>query len=426
MNTRKMNIVIVGAGFGGLAAAKSLAGIKECDILVLDQNNYHLFQPLLYQVAMAALSPAEIAVPIRSELSSQKNVQVLLGKVMRVDLSQHFISTDFDCFHYDYLILACGANHSYFQHPEWEEFAPGLKTLEQATEIRRRVLLAFELAEREKNPSRKTQLLSFVIIGGGPTGVELAGALAEISRLTIQKDFRSIDFSEIQILLIEAGSHILPTFSQESSDKATKDLQSMGVTVLSNSKVTNITSEGIYIGSHFIPSMTILWAAGVRASRINESLCLPLDPQGRAFVGSDLSIPGHPEVFIIGDQAHAVENGKTLPGLAPIAIQQGIFVAQTIQCDLKNNARKPFHSVDKGQLATIGRKLAVGEYKGLRFQGLFAWLLWMIIHIYYLVGFKNRIWVFGEWLWSYVFFQRGARLIIHKNWKSDDSPIDLP
>ena len=428
----KKRIVIVGAGFAGLAAAKKLIGHRDFDVTVIDRRNHHLFQPLLYQVAMAGLSPADIAAPIRGVLGHQQKSshQVILDQVVRIDLAERKVFTTTREFSYDYLILACGAKHSYFGHQEWEVHAPGLKSLEEATEIRRRVLTAFEYAERTIDPDEEKRYLTFVVIGGGPTGVELAGALGEISRYTLSRDFVHIDPKRTRVLLIEAGPRILPSFSEKLSQQASRDLERLGVTVWTSSFVTNVNEEGVWLGTERVRAATVLWAAGVQASELNRTLQLPLDKQGRAMVEEDCSIKDHPEVFIIGDQcnfSHSHDKPKNdttdqkparpLPGLAPVAMQQGRAVAANIKRDLQGKPRVPFHYNDKGQMATIGRRYAIVEVKAFKFSGFFAWLTWLFVHIYYLIGFKNRLFVLMQWSWSYFTFRRGARLIVQKQWQ---------
>ena len=415
----RKKVVIVGGGFGGLNAAKRLAKKKaDLDIVLLDRHNYHLFQPLLYQVATAGLNPGEIAVPLRTVFSKYRNVQVLLCEVKKVDLGAKQLQTDCGEIPYDYLILACGAKHSYFGNDDWEIHAPGLKTLEQATEIRRRVLLSFELAERESDPSKEKKLLTFVIVGGGPTGVELAGALGEITRFTLNHDFRHIDPRKARIILIEAGSRILTQFDPTLSARAARDLENLGVTIWTDSRVTGISADGVTLGSEQVNASTVIWAAGVRPSSLNAGLGVELDRAGRVIVGPDLSIPGYPETFVIGDQACVHENGRTLPGLAPVAMQEGRAAADAILADHFGRARKSFQLVDKGQMATIGRSRAVAETSGLKFGGIWAWLTWLLVHIYYLVGFKNRVLVLIQWFWAYLTFRRGAQLIVNKEWRS--------
>ena len=411
-------VLIVGAGFGGLNAVKGLGNASGVEVTVVDRSNHHLFQPLLYQVAMAGLSPAEIAAPIRTLLSSFRNVRVLQGAVTAIDPASNSVTTDFGSLKYDYLVLACGARHSYFGHDEWEENAPGLKTLEQATEIRRRILSAFEIAERISDKDEQRRQLTFVIVGGGPTGVELAGAIGEMSRFTLARDFRNIDAKLARIILIEAGPRILPMFSAEQANRATRDLETLGVQVWVSSKVTGIDADGVTVGGERIHAATVLWAAGVEASKIGRQVSSDLDRQGRVMVEPDLSLKQHPNIFVIGDMAHyAHETGKPLPGTAPVAMQQGRYIARTILRDLKGEKREPFHFVDKGQMATIGRSRAILEIGRLRLAGWIAWVLWLIIHIYYLTGFKNRLLVVAQWAWSYVTFGRGARLIVNRDWR---------
>lgn len=413
-------VIVVGGGFGGLRVARALARDKHFEVTLLDRRNHHLFQPLLYQVAMAALSPAEIAYPIRTIFSGYRNVRVLLETAVGVDLAGKQLRTaGLGELPYDYLVLACGSRHSYFGHGEWEEYAPGLKSLEEATEIRRRVLTAFELAEKEPDPAKQRRLLTFVVIGGGPTGVELAGALGEISRYTLSRDFRRIDPERARVILIEAGPRILATFEEELSDKAARDLESLGVNVWTNTRVTQVTGEGVVLGEESVQAATVVWAAGVAPSELNASLGVQLDRQGRIVVERDCSLPGHPEVFVIGDQAHFEEEpGKpALPGLAPVAMQQGRHVAACILADLKGKPRPTFKYLDKGQMATIGRRRAIAQFRGLEFAGFFAWLAWLLVHIFYLIGFKNRVFVLFQWAWSYMAFQRGARLIVSKEWR---------
>jgi NADH:ubiquinone reductase (H+-translocating) len=410
-------VVIVGGGFGGLSAAKKL-NVSGVETTLIDRRNYHLFQPLLYQVATAGLSPAEIAVPIRAELKAQKNVQVILANVTDIHLQEKFVIAEEKQFPFDYLVLACGSKHSYFKHPEWEEYAPGLKTLEQATEIRRRILLAFELAETEKNASLQSAYLTFVIVGGGPTGVELAGAISEIGRHTLQKDFRHIDPRRTRVILIEAGPRVLSSFSENLSKKATADLTALGVQVWTNTRVTEVTSEGVAFEKDFVRAKTVLWAAGVEPSSLAKKLNSPLDKFGRVIVDKRLNIPGHDNVFVIGDMC-ALDQ---LPGLAPVAMQEGAFVARQILLSLRGFGKEEFHYVDKGQMATIGKSKALVQIGKIQFTGFFAWLVWLFIHIYYLIGFKNKFFVFLEWAWSYVTFRKGARLIIHKEWRSSATP----
>jgi len=412
------HVLIIGGGFAGLNAAKGLGGVRGVEVTLVDRTNHHLFQPLLYQVAMAGLSPADIAAPIRSMLSRYSNICVLQGELRSLDLARNVAVADFGELTFDYLILACGARHSYFGHDDWEEFAPGLKTLEQATEIRRRVLSAYEEAERTKSPDDRKRLLTFVVVGGGPTGVELAGAIGEMSRFTLAKDFRNIDPTLARVILVEAGARILPMFSEQQAARATRDLEHLGVQVWTNSPVTNIDAEGVECGNESIRTATVLWAAGVRASPIGAAACPDVDRQGRVIVEPDLSIKGHKNVFVAGDQAcFTHQTGKPLPGTAPVAMQQGRYLARTIQRELAGKPRQPFHFIDKGQMATIGRSRAIVEIGRLKMAGFPAWLLWLVIHIYYLTGFQNRLLVVMQWAWSYFSFRRGARLIVSKEWR---------
>lgn len=414
----KVQVLIVGAGFGGLNVAKKLGHRKDVDVTIFDSRNYHLFQPLLYQVATAGLSPAEIAAPIRNIVSRYRNIHVRMGKVDQVDLNEKTISVEGKAYPYDYLVLACGSQHSYFGHDEWEDFAPGLKTLEQATEIRRRVLLAFEHAEKETNPETQKKLLTFVIIGAGPTGVEIAGAISEISRFTLERDFRHIDPSRTRIILIEAGKRILAGFAEDLSKKAERDLEKMGVQIWTNTRVTKVEEGTVSLGDERIAAQTVIWAAGVKPAALNAKLDVRKDAAGRIEVRKDLAIPQYPNVFVVGDQAHFEQDGKALPGLAPVAMQQGRQAAANIVRLIKGRPTEGFHYFDKGQMATIGRSRAILQLGSLHMSGLLAWLAWLFVHIYYLIGFKNRIFVLYQWAWAYLTYRRGARLIVDKDWKN--------
>jgi len=407
-------VVIVGGGFAGLNAAKRLSRVRGVEVTLLDRRNHHLFQPLLYQVATAGLSPADIAQPIRSVLSSCRNVRVLQAEVRNIDRAAHRVETDSGSFDFDYLLMACGASHSYFGRNDWAPFAPGLKSIEQATEIRRRILTAFESAERANDdPRERARQLTFVVVGAGPTGVELAGTIGEMSRFTLTEDFRSINSKQTRVFLIEAGPRILPMFEQKLADRAARDLEGLGVQVWTSKRVTGIDADGVEIGDERIEAATVLWAAGVEASPLGQCLESELDRQGRVVVGPDLSLPGHPEIFVAGDQASAVgEDGRPLPGLAPVAVQQGRFVAEVIEGDLAGKPRPTYRYVDKGQMATIGRNRAILESGPLRLTGFSAWAAWLVVHIYYLTGFKNRLLVVLQWAWSYLTYRRGARLIV--------------
>jgi len=414
----RKRVVIIGGGFAGLNAAKRLGKSRELEITVVDRRNYHLFQPLLYQVAMAGLSPAEIAAPIRGLLHGFSSVTVIQGAASALDVAGRRVLGDFGEIAYDYAIVATGAQHAYFGQERWERFAPGLKTLEQATEIRRRVLTAFELAERESDPELRKQWLTFVIVGGGPTGVELAGAIGEMSRFTLARDFRRIDPKLTRVILIEAGPTIMTSFGPELAARAARDLEALGVQIWTSSKVTDIDATGVQVGQERIRTGTVLWAAGVKASELGASLGAERDGQGRVKVTPELTVPGHPELFVLGDMALVIgENGKPLPGVAPAALQQGRYAASTILDDLRGRPRKPFAYLDKGQMATIGRSRAVVQTGKLHLSGLLAWFAWLVIHIYYLSGFKNRLFVLIQWAFSYLTFARGARLIVDKHWR---------
>jgi NADH dehydrogenase len=404
-------IVIIGGGFGGLQAAESLARLPV-EITVIDRKNFHTFQPLLYQVATAGLSPAEIGAPIREILEKHENVQVLLGEVVGFDLQQRKVQAHGFELNYDYLIVAAGATHTYFGHDEWEPFAPGLKTIEDALEMRRRILLSYELAERDAALTGKYRPLSFVVVGAGPTGVELAGTLAEIAHKSLGESFRHIDPAQTRVLLVEAGPSILSTYAEDLRESAVKQLERLGVQVRTNSPVSRVSPGQVHIGDEVVPTEVVLWAAGVAASPLGHALGAPIDRNGRVLVERDLSIPGHREVFVIGDLATMTdEHGNPLPGLAPVAMQQGKWVGRQIAADLGGKAREPFHYFDKGSLATIGRAAAIAQIGKVHLSGLLAWLTWLFVHIMFLVGFRNRILVMIQWAWSYLTFERGARLI---------------
>jgi len=411
MNDKRPRVVVVGAGFGGLEATRKLAKLPV-QVTLIDRRNHHTFQPLLYQVATAGISPAEIAAPIRWVMRGRENVEVLMDEVVDFDLSRKIVKLpDFEV-PYDYLLVAAGAQHSYFGHDEWEPLAPGLKTVEDALEIRRRVLLAFELAERHAAAGEPQAMLNFVIVGGGPTGVELAGTLAEIAHQVLKNEFHSIDPKHTQILLLEGGPRILPTYTPDLSKSAVRQLEKLTVKVRESAMVTKITPGAVWIGEERLPATVILWAAGVAASSLGRKLGAPVDRAGRVMVKPDLTIPEHPEVFVIGDLATLKdEHGRPLPGVAPVALQEGRYVAKMIARDLKNSPRENFHYLDKGSLATIGRAAAVAEIRDVHISGYFAWLAWLFIHIFFLIGFRNRIIVLLQWAWSYVTYERGARLI---------------
>ncbi|QDV88844.1 NAD(P)/FAD-dependent oxidoreductase [Planctomycetes bacterium TBK1r] len=425
MSRPNRKVVIVGGGFAGIEAAKRLGKCDCVDVIMIDKSNHHVFQPLLYQVAMAGLDPSDIASPIRSMLSSFRNVRTLLGNVTGVDVERRLVYSDAGKFEFDYLVVACGAVHSYFGNDQWEQHAPGLKSLPQATEIRRRVLLAFEQAERTDDPTEQYHWMTFVIVGGGPTGVELAGAIAEMARYTLKRDFRSIDASLARVILVQAGERILEQFPDDLSEYSKQALESIGVEVRLGDQVTEVTDRGVQIGDHFLQARTVIWAAGVQASPLGQSLGVPTDRSGRVVVEPDLSIPGKRNIFVAGDMASVKdEDGKGLPGLAPVAIQQGRYLGELIsreaQCfviDRPAPERSRFKYLDKGQMATIGRRRAVAQSGRFKLTGRLAWMAWLLIHIAYLNGFRNRTFVFLSWAWSYLTFARGARLIVPKNWR---------
>jgi NADH dehydrogenase len=416
---RRPRIIVIGAGFAGLYAARELRKAHEADVLVLDRTNHHLFQPLLYQVATAVLAPSDITSPVRSLLRKQRNTTVLLADVHSVDVERKVVVADGGTgvreVSYDYLIVAAGASHSYFGHPEWERIAPGLKSIEDAREIRRRFLMAFENAEKSDDQEKVNEWLTFVIVGGGPTGVELAGIIPDVAHYGMRSDFRRIDTRNTRVILLEGGPRVLPTFPQELSEHARRDLEALGVEVRTGALVTRITPLGVYVGEEFIPARNVFWAAGNEASYTGESLGAPSDKQGRVLVEPDLSIPGHPEVFVVGDQASVKQqNGELVPGVAPAAMQEGRWAAKNIIRSLRDEEREPFRYFNKGNLATIGRNKAVADFGRLHVAGWLAWWLWLFVHIMYLAGFRNRASVLLEWGYSYFTFQRGSRLITQK------------
>ena len=414
-------VVIVGGGFGGLEAAKKLA-CQNVRLTVIDRTNYHLFQPLLYQVATAALSPADIAAPIRAVLQKCKNAEVMLAEVQSVDVNTRVVHTGDLNVQYDYLILATGARHSYFGHPEWERLAPGLKSLEDAVEIRRRILLAFEYAEKISDPAARAAAMTFVIIGGGPTGVEMAGAIAEIARHTLARDFRHIDPSSARVVLIEGESQVLATFPEDLRTSAMKQLQELGVEIRTGVRATDLTEAGLRVGDEFIPCRVKIWAAGNTASFVGKSLGVPVDRVGRVIVQDDLTIPGHPEVQVIGDLANFTgKDGKPLPGVSPVAMQQGRQAARNILNMIEGRKPQRFWYFDKGSMATIGRNKAVADLRLLHLSGLPAWVAWAFVHILFLVGFRNRVVVLVQWAWAYFTFNKGARLIT-RNFQAETRP----
>ena len=405
-------VLIIGGGFAGLNAAKVLGRSGKVEVILIDRKNHHLFQPLLYQVATAGLNPSDIAVPIRSILSRYRSVTVLQGNVNSVDLKNQKLHTNVGEYYYDYLILACGVQNSYFGNEKWREHAPGLKNVMDAIEIRRRILTAFEKAERINDPEIQKKFLTFVIVGGGLTGVELAGAIGEMSRFTLAKDFRNIDPKLTRILLLEAGSRILTSFSENLAARATRDLESLGVQVRTSTQVTRIDPDGVEVGKERIQAATVLWAAGVKAVDLNKKMGVGLDAQGGIIVEPDLSLKEYRQVFVAGDQAHfSHQTGEPLPALAPVALQQGRCIARSILLEVAGHQRQEFRYIDKGKMAAIGRNRAVAEISGLKIKGLFAWIIWLFVHIYYITGFNNRILVVMQWAMSYLSSRRGSRLI---------------
>jgi NADH:ubiquinone reductase (H+-translocating) len=410
-------VVIVGGGFAGLQAAKALTHLPV-DVIIVDRKNHHTFQPLLYQVATGALSPANIAQSIRSIVANDKNTKVILSEVVAIDTAgKQLVLVDESRLRYDYLILATGATHSYFGHDEWAKFAPGLKSIEDATEIRRRILLAFEMAERQVLETGQNQALNFVVIGGGPTGVELAGALSEMCRVYLKNDFRMIDTTKAKVLLVEAMPKILGPYSPELTEQAVDQLKQLGVEVMTDTKVLSVSADYIDTNKGKIETAVVLWAAGVQASPLGKLLQVPVDRRGCVIVDQYMNPPDHPEIFICGDLAHFEENGKQLPGVAQTAMQMGVHAASLIECDIKQKTRTPFHYWDKGDLCTIGRGRAVANIKwplAFRSSGLFAWFIWITIHILFISGLRNRVSVFMEWLWIFMTNRRGALLITNR------------
>ena len=423
--TGQSHIVIVGGGFGGLYAAQAL-GRADVRVTLIDKRNHHLFQPLLYQVATAGLSAPDIATPIRGILRHQKNTTVRLATVTRIDPAQKVVITDHGPIAYDALILAPGSTHSYFGHDAWAMYAPGLKDVEDALVIRSRILVAFENAEQEPDEARRRAWLTFAVVGAGPTGVELAGALQEIAKQTLAKDFRSFDPRDARVLLIDAGPRVLPTFSEHLSGLAERMLKQRGIEVLLDRRVTAIDADGVSMGDLRVDSKTVLWAAGVQSSPLGAQLGVPLDRAGRVLVAPDLSVPGHPELFVVGDLAAFQQDGAWLPGVAQPAIQGGQQAARNALRLLKGEPTRPFHYSDKGILATIGRAAAVAHVGRFEFGGFFAWLLWVGIHIWWLIGFRNRLVVMLEWAWAYLTFGRSARVIMDRSAVPPEAPPLVP
>ncbi|HXX70040.1 MAG TPA: NAD(P)/FAD-dependent oxidoreductase [Polyangiaceae bacterium] len=404
------HVVIVGGGFGGLNAARALAR-RPVRVTLVDRRNHHLFQPLLYQVATAALNPSDIAIPIRRVLRHQKNVEVLLAEGRSVDLAARVVTLDEGRIGYDYLIVATGARHSYFGHEVWTRFAPGLKSIGDAIEIRRRVLSAFELAERERDPVRREPWLTFVVVGAGPTGVELSGALSEIARHTLTRDFRRIDPAQARVVLLEGADRVLPVYVPALSEKARRQLVRLGVEVRTGQRVTDIDAEGVCVGGERLHARTVLWAAGVAGSGFGRGLGVPLDRSGRVIVGPDLSLPGHPEAFVVGDLACFVQEGVPVPAVAPAAVQQARHTAENIVRSIRGQPALAFRYENKGSLATVGRSAAVADFGRVKLSGAPAWIAWLGLHLLFLIGFRNRVLVLLQWAWSFVSYDRGARLI---------------
>jgi NADH:ubiquinone reductase (H+-translocating) len=406
------HVVIVGGGFGGLQAAKAL-GKQAVQVTVIDQQNFHLFQPMLYQVATAGLSPSDIATPLRALLDKQQNTDILMATVRDIDTQkQHVIMDTHQTLHYDYLILATGATSNYFGHPEWARLAPSMKTLDEALTVRRVALSAFEVANRTPDPEKRQALLTFVLVGGGPTGVELAGAIAELARDTLKGNFKHINPGDARIVLVQGPPNLLPSFPVSLAKKTRKRLKHIGVEVITGVHVQQIQEKGVQVGDEQVETENVIWTAGVKASPAGQWLDADVDHAGRVKVQSDLTVPKHPNIFVIGDTALAIQDGKPLPGLAPVAIQEGEYVASVIADRLAGQAcRKPFHYRDKGMLATVGRRFAVVDIGLLRFTGFFAWLIWLIVHLFFLIGFPNRLIVLFQYAWTYFTFQRDARII---------------
>ena len=419
--TKQPRVVIIGGGFGGLEAAKKLIH-KPVRLTVIDRTNYHLFQPLLYQVATAALSPADIASPIRAILSECENTEVIMAEVQSIDVNARKVKMIDGELDYDYLIVATGARHSYFGHPEWEKLAPGLKSLEDATEIRRRILMAFEYAEKISDEAARKAAMTFVIVGGGPTGVELAGAIAEIARHTLAKDFHHIDPSQARVVLVEGEPLVLAAYPDDLRRSAMKQLADLGVEVHTGIHATNLTEQGLQVGKEFIPCRVKIWAAGNNASFVGHSLGVPTDKVGRVLVNNDLTIPNHLEVQVIGDLANfSHQTGEPLPGVSPVAMQQGRHAARNILRMIDGEKPQRFWYFDKGSMATIGRNKAVADLKLVHLTGITAWLAWLFIHVIFLVGFRNRLAVLFQWAWAYFSFNKGARLIT-RNFQSEQRP----
>jgi NADH:ubiquinone reductase (H+-translocating) len=419
--SKRPSVVILGAGFGGLKAAKRLRK-APVDIVLIDRMNHHLFQPLLYQVATATLSPADIAYPVRSALSGQKNTEVRMAEITGIDKALKRVLYQGGSIEYDFLVAALGSRQSYFGHPEWESFATGLKDLSMATSIRQKILRSFELAEMEANEEKRREEMTFILVGGGPTGVEMAGAISELATRVIARDFRKIDPKQTRVILMEGGPRLLASFPESLSARAERDLKKLGVEVRTGCVVEKVDAEGVVAKGERIRCPNVFWTAGVTAAPVGKWLGLPVDRSGRVFVDEFLHPQGHPEIFVLGDCASAPdEKGQPLPGLAPVAMQQGDYAGRQILAKLKDKPAKPFHYFDKGNMATIGRSKAVVALGQLRFTGLFAWVTWLAVHLFFLIGFRNRLLVLLQWAWAYIRFQSGARLILPER-RTPDSP----
>lgn len=410
MTDSRPHVVIIGGGFAGLYCARALRR-APVRVTLVDARNFHLFQPLLYQVATASLSPADIAMPLRYVLRRATNIDVWMAQATAIDVERRVVQLEEGTLRYDYLVVATGATHAYFGHDEWAPHAPGLKTVDDATEIRRRFLLAFEAAEREADAAARARLLTFAIVGAGPTGVELAGAMVEIARKVMPREFRSINTRTARVLLLEAGPRVLPAYTETSSARAQRQLERLGVEVRTNAMVTGIDEHSVHVGGDVIPTDNVFWAAGVAASPLGAQLGAQLDRAGRVMVTSECTVPGHAEVFVVGDLAHFVQDERPVPGVAPAAMQMGSYAARSIRGDVAGKQRRPFHYLDKGNLATIGRAAGVAEIAGAKLSGVVAWLVWVFVHILYLIGFRNRLIVMIQWAWAYLWYNRGIRLI---------------
>jgi NADH dehydrogenase len=418
--SKQKNLIIVGGGFGGISVAKNLKG-TDIDVTIVDKRNHHLFQPLLYQVATAALSPGDVAIPIRSIFGSSDNIKTILGEVTEIDKDKKILHLkNRSPLNFDYLVLATGSQYNYFGNEEWKDHAPGLKSIDDALNIRERILYSLEIADQLQTDEEKEPYLTYAVIGAGPTGVEMAGAIAEIAKRNMMRDYRNIDPDKTKIYLIEAGPKVLNGYHDSLSEKATRDLEGMGVTVLLNQPVTEVTKNSVTAGGTVINTPNLVWAAGVESSPVLNSLSVEQDKIGRVLVSKDLSIDGYPNIFVIGDAAHVEDkSGEPLPALAPVALQQGKYIAKRIKHMVSGKDTKPFSYTDKGSMATIGRAKAVADIKGFKFSGIAAWLLWSLIHIFFLIGYRNRFRVFAEWIWHYLTFKRGVRIIYDRLYESN-------